>query len=132
MKFRYENIGNSCGEIVDDLLGLPGLPSDEMSQFNLRLALEEAVQNKVNYAYPDGNGWLEAEADIVGGVAVFVLADGGEPFDPLSLPDPRFDLPVSEMKVGGLGVYLYRKLMDEVSYRREEGKNVLTLKKRII
>ena len=55
------------------------------------------------------------------------ITDQGMPFDVLSLPDPDTTPDIMERKIGGLGVYFIRKLTDEVSYRREDGRNILRL-----
>lgn len=131
MHFRYENIKGRCGEILKDLFSLPGLPEEGKKMFNLRLALEEAVQNKVDHAYGTGDGWLEIEASCEGGEFEIELADGGESFDPLSLADPDLDLSVDDRTPGGLGVFLYKQLMDSVTYSRVDGKNLLKMKLRL-
>ena len=98
----------------------------------LHLALEEAVSNVMMYAYPAGEkGPVEISAVLEGDRLVFTLVDSGVPFDPTTRPDADITLGVEERPIGGLGIYLVRKLMDEVRYERAGGKNVLTLVKRI-
>ena len=97
--------------------------------FRLELALEETLVNVVNYAYGEaGDGWVElsCSAGETGELTVEVT-DGGRSFDPLSLPDPRTDATVAERPIGGLGVFLVRKMADSVSYRRSDDRNILTL-----
>ncbi len=55
------------------------------------------------------------------------IIDWGLPFDPLSKPVPDIKAPAQERTIGGLGIYLIRKVMDEVKYRRDAGRNILTL-----
>ena len=62
--------------------------------------------------------------------AVLSFADGGKPFDPLSKEDPDIGLPAEERADGGLGIYLVKKLMNEVRYEYRDGQNVLTIEKR--
>ena len=57
------------------------------------------------------------------------IIDCGIPFDPLTLPKPDVNAPIEDRKIGGLGIYMMRKLMDKVNYKREQGKNILTLVK---
>ena len=105
---------------------------DERLKAGLNLALEEAVTNVMMYAYPAGEtGRIEISAGREGERMVFTVADSGVPFDPTSVPDADISLGVSERPIGGLGIFLVRKLMDDVRYERTGGKNVLTLVKRI-
>ena len=98
----------------------------------LNLALEEAVTNVMMYAYPAGEtGLIEISAGREGERIVFTVVDSGVPFDPTSVPDADTSLGVSERPIGGLGIFLVRKLMDEIRYERAGAKNVLTLVKRI-
>jgi anti-sigma regulatory factor (Ser/Thr protein kinase) len=57
--------------------------------------------------------------------------DSGTPFDPLSKPDPAKDRPFSQAKKGGLGIFITKKLMDDVSYAYQDGSNILTIRKTI-
>jgi anti-sigma regulatory factor (Ser/Thr protein kinase) len=61
---------------------------------------------------------------------VIQVTDSAPAFDPLSLPDPELDGDIEDRKIGGLGIYLVRQVMDTISYRYENGKNILTLEKR--
>ncbi len=94
---------------------------------DLELCLEEAVVNVFRYAYPDGPG--EVEVVCRPGTREFTIeiVDQGIPFNPLSLPSPDLDADIQRRPVGGLGVFLIRTLVDEVRYRREGGRNILTL-----
>ena len=104
-----------------------GFPPDVL--FRVELALEEMLVNVVHYAYGQADdGWIELSCDVnEAGELTVEICDGGRSFDPLSLPDPKTDAPVSEREVGGLGVYLVRKMADGVSYRRSDDRNILTL-----
>ena len=99
---------------------------------SLNLALEEAVTNVILYAYPDGiDGLVDIEAFIREDCLEFILSDSGKPFDPTAAPDADITLGVDERSIGGLGIYLVRNIMDTVSYRYENGKNILTMIKKI-
>lgn len=98
--------------------------------FNLNLVLEEAVTNVVMYAYPEGEThqiWLSAEDH--NGSLVFTLQDEGAEFDPTVVPEADITLSAEEREIGGLGIFLIRQIMNEVSYQRIDGRNVLTMKK---
>ena len=96
-------------------------------KFGLLVAVEEAFVNICTYAYSGGEG--EVELVCAGDSDTFVLeiADKGSPFDVLSLPAPDTVLDIMEREIGGLGVYFIRKLTDDASYRRENGRNILRL-----
>jgi len=96
----------------------------------MHLASEEALVNVINYAYPNKYGNIEITYEVKEDKRFVVeIVDWGIPFDPLSLPKPDVEAPIEKRKVGGLGVYLIRTIMDEVSYRREQDRNILTLTK---
>ncbi len=96
------------------------------------LALEEAYVNVVHYAYPDGAGevTLELQTDPDDRLLTLRLMDRGVPFNPLEEAAPDLSLSAGERQVGGLGIFLVRKNMDEVFYEYVNGQNVLTMRKR--
>ena len=99
---------------------------------SLNLALEEAVTNVILYAYPDGtDGLVDIEATVRENGLEFVISDTGKPFDPTAAPEADVTLGVEERGIGGLGIFLVRKIMDTVDYRYENGKNILTMVKNI-
>ena len=99
---------------------------------NLNLVLEEAVTNVIMYAYPqEQNECIYLTAKKQDDKLVFVLTDSGKAFDPTQTPDADITLSADERKIGGLGIFLIRKIMNEVKYERIDDKNVLTLEKEI-
>lgn len=105
---------------------------DKRTASAMRLALEEAVVNVINYAYPDDQGGVQVQADSNGHEVRFTITDSGFPFDPTSVLDPDTTLDAQNRPIGGLGILLSRKLMDSVSYNRKDGKNVLSLTKTLL
>ena len=100
--------------------------------FNLKLVLEEAVVNVINYAYPkEDHEWIYLSAKLQDGSVVFVLTDTGKEFDPTMAPEADVTLSAEDRPIGGLGIFLIRQIMNEVKYERIEGKNVLTLGKKL-
>ncbi len=100
------------------------------SVYSLQLAIVEAVTNVIVHAYEGEMGhpiWLEVEADASG--MTFVLRDQGRGFDMKAHPDPDLKRHMAEHIRGGLGVYLMRKLMDELELRREGAYNILRMRK---
>lgn len=99
----------------------------------MRLALEEAVVNVINYAYPpDEEGEIQIWADSDGREVRFTIVDSGFPFDPTAVLEPDTTLDAQNRPIGGLGILLSRRLMDSISYSRQDGKNVLSLTKSIL
>ena len=100
--------------------------------FNLNLVLEEAVVNVINYAYPkEDHQWIYLSAKLQEGSIILVLTDTGKEFDPTMAPEADITLSADEREIGGLGIFLIRQIMNEVRYERIEGKNVLTLEKKL-
>ena len=99
---------------------------------HLNLAIEEAATNVMMYAYPEGtDGDVDLGASRQGDKLIFTLADTGRPFDPTAAPEADISASLEDRPIGGLGIHLVRTIMDSVSYRRAEGKNVLTMIKHI-
>ncbi len=99
---------------------------------SLNLAIEEAVVNVMEYAYPDGEkGDVEIEVTVDEGWLTFIISDSGIAFDPTTKEDADTTLSAEERPIGGLGIFLVRQLMDTIEYQRTNGKNVLTLRKHI-
>jgi len=105
---------------------------DQSLAMSLNLALEEAVTNVILYAYPKGaDGLVDVEAILKPHSLEFIITDSGVPFDPTAVPEADVTLSADERPIGGLGIYLVNKLMDELHYQRIDDKNVLSMKKNI-
>ena len=103
----------------------------EMSM-NINLAVEEAVVNVMNYAYPEGTvGEVRIDASVTDGLLTIIISDSGTPFDPTGKEDPDINLPAEERAIGGLGILLVRQFMDTVTYQHTDGKNILILVKKL-
>jgi anti-sigma regulatory factor (Ser/Thr protein kinase) len=98
----------------------------------VNLALDEIVTNIISYGYDD-----QADHQIVLRLSLQAeeltaeVEDDGRPFNPLEAPEPDLNQPLEERAVGGLGIHLIRNMMDRMEYRRQDGKNLLVLKKRV-
>src|SRR5215212_10198844 len=97
--------------------------------YNIQLATDEAASNIIEHAYEKtSNGVLELACGMQAGSITIILTDHGEPFDPSIVPIPDLKADLSDRKIGGLGLFLMRKLMDEVHYEsRPDQSNVLTM-----
>ena len=98
----------------------------------IRLAVEEAVVNVMEYAYPIGEeGEIEVCMTADGECLTVVVTDAGTPFDPTLKEGVDISLSAEERQIGGLGIHLLRALMDDVHYEYLNGRNILTLTKRL-
>ena len=94
---------------------------------DLELAVEEALMNVCNHAYNGKGGEIRVRAGTEDGEFVVEIEDSGPSFDPASLPPPDTTAALADRPIGGLGVHLIRRVTDGMRWRREEGRNVLTL-----
>jgi serine/threonine-protein kinase RsbW len=100
--------------------------------YAVNLALDETVTNIVQYAYDDPRGKeLLVRLEVSGNELRGDVVDEGRAFNPLEAAVPDLAAPLPDREPGGLGIHLVRSLIDRLSYRREDGKNVLTMSKRI-
>ncbi|WP_042256512.1 ATP-binding protein [Butyrivibrio proteoclasticus] len=120
----------AVNEFVETNLEKIDCPMKAMMQINV--AVEEIYINIASYAYGDASGQAEIllDTDTPGQVSI-VFMDSGTPYDPLAKEDPDITLSAEERGIGGLGIFMVKKSMDDVKYRYEDGKNILTLIKKI-
>lgn len=94
----------------------------------IELVLEEVLTNIIHYAYPDGEGNMEVRCAVErNSLFRLEILDWGSPFDPLSSNDPDVTKGVEQRDVGGLGIFLLRNMVDELHYKRVDGKNILSI-----
>lgn len=111
---------------------LEAMGCPEETQKQLFVVVDEVFANVASYAYADGEGdvTVRLEAESEPRAAVLTFLDSGIPFDPLTMKSPDTSLKARERKIGGLGIFMVRKLTDEVSYAYSDGKNILRTVKR--
>ena len=95
------------------------------------LAVDEAFTNIANYAYDGKDGKVDITIQLDGNLVTIVMRDEGKLYDPLDKEDPDISLSAEERQIGGLGVFLVKRNLDDVSYSYENNRNVLTMKKKI-
>jgi len=101
-------------------------------QYLANLAVEELVTNCIKYGYEDAaEHMIEVKLQISGNELALTVTDDGRPFNPLELPEPDVRLPIEDRPIGGLGIYLLRRMSDHMDYVRVAGKNSVTLRKSI-
>ena len=116
-------------EFVDGELDGLGCPVKTKTQIDI--AIDELCSNIARYAYDGESGKMTVmvEGDSAPGTVSISFQDEGKPFNPLESEDPDVTLSARERRVGGLGIFLVRKSMDDVRYEYRDGKNILTSRK---
>jgi anti-sigma regulatory factor (Ser/Thr protein kinase) len=129
---RLPNRLAAIGETADEIALFcesHGVPPAAIGHLNL--ALDEAMTNTITYGWPEGGEHeIVLTLSVGGGALVAEVSDDGRAFDPLQVPPPDLDSDLETRPVGGLGVHFMKTLMDDVTYRREGGRNILTMRKR--
>jgi len=103
------------------------------AQLQIDVAIDELLANIASYAYDLDAGETTVRFDFDADTRTVSLTfiDSGVPYDPLAKPDPDVTLSVEQREVGGLGIFLVKKTMDDMTYVRRDGRNELTIRKRI-
>ena len=115
-------------EFISSIAEEAGLDMSE--SMGVDLAVEETVVNVMNYAYPKGTmGVVNIVATTDEKYLTITISDNGKPFDPTKQSDIDTTLSAEERPIGGLGIYLVRQIMDDISYERKDGRNILSLRK---
>lgn len=118
----------SVTDYVDEELNKYNCPAKIRMQF--ALCLEEMFVNVAHYAYSDITGSVNVSVDVDANYYSVILEDEGTPFNPIEAEDPDVTLPIEKRKIGGLGIYMVKKTMDEVNYIYDN-KNIFCMKKRV-
>lgn len=102
-------------------------------QFQVEVAVEEIFVNISHYAYnPEvGPATIRAEVSKEPLAVTLTFMDHGVPYDPLAKPDPDISLSAESREIGGLGIFMVKKSMDDISYEYKDGQNILTIKKNL-
>ena len=116
-------------ETIDQLLESMDCPMK--AQVQVDVAIDEIFANIANYAYPDGNGKATIRYEPLkepNGIQLTFI-DSGVPFNPLEVKEPDTTLSAEEREIGGLGIFMVRKSMDDVQYEYKDRHNILTVRK---
>lgn len=106
------------------------IPEDKL--FNINLALDELLTNTISYGYNDENRHEIIVKFIFGEHDLEIrIEDDGIEFNPLNAKEPDINAPLEERRIGGLGIHFVKTLMDDVTYKRENDRNILTIYKKI-
>ena len=99
------------------------------TQMQIDVAVDEVMSNIAHYAYPDGEGTVTVSIEEKENTVQIFFRDSGIRYDPLTAKAPDLSLSAEDRPIGGLGIHMVKKMMDAVSYRYENGQNMLTLQK---
>ena len=125
-----ENIG-----VVTDFVNeqLEALDCPMKAQMQIDIAIDELFGNIAHYAYNPDVGEATVRVEVIDEPlsVVITFIDGGVPYDPLAAADPEITLSAEERAIGGLGIFMVRKSMDEITYRYENGSNILSIRKNL-
>ena len=129
-KLHFQPIKGQAREILGAIQKSPEITScNQKVALTLRLVCEEIVMNITSYAYLDGvDDFLDVDIQKTDRI-VIRFEDGGVPFNPLAQEMPDTMLSWKKRRIGGLGIFLVRRKMDDVRYVYKNGKNVLTIEK---
>jgi anti-sigma regulatory factor (Ser/Thr protein kinase) len=118
--------------IADFISGSMSQFGIEQGKLEVELAVDEACTNIIKYAYAGKEGVITITCEVQDGNLVITIKDDGKHFDPLSVPPPDLASDLDHRKVGGLGIYLMTKLMDDVSYSFDpKTGNLLKMRKKL-
>ena len=125
-----ENIG-TVTDFVDEQL--EALDCPVKAQMQIDIAIDELFGNIAHYAYhPEvGNATVRVEVTEKPLAVIVTFIDKGKPYDPLRVAEPDITLSAEERNLGGLGIYMVKKSMDEITYEYKDGKNILSIKKKL-
>jgi len=129
-QFHFQPIKGQARQILGAIMESPEVVSCSIKMIlTLRLACEEIVMNVTSYAYPEGSdGFLDVDIQKTDRITIR-FEDGGVPFNPLEQKKPDTNLSWKERRIGGLGIFLIRRKMDDVRYVYEDYRNKLTIEK---
>ena len=127
---EIENIP-AVTEFVDAELEECGCPMK--TQMQIDIAIDELFGNIARYAYDPGTGEATVRVDVKENPTAVEITfiDGGVPYDPLKKADPDVTLSADEREIGGLGIFMVKKSMDNIAYEYRDGKNILSITKNI-
>ena len=126
LEAKVENL-ETVISFVDEILEQADCPMKVQVQIDI--AVEEIFVNIAHYAYHPKVGKAAIRVEVTDRTATFTFVDSGIPYNPLAKEDPDVTLSAEERRIGGLGIYMVKKSMDDISYMYQDGKNILTFSK---
>ncbi|MFC1925409.1 ATP-binding protein [Chloroflexota bacterium] len=126
VKAKLENL-SAIADFLDETMEEFGIPEHT---YAVKTAVDEACSNVMLYGYPEGEGDIDITCEVGNGVLTITIRDKGLSFDPDKVPPPDLESDLEHRRIGGLGIYFLKTLMDEVTYSFKDDGNSLVLKKR--
>ena len=127
---KVENI-----EAVTDFVNeqLEALDCPKKAQMQIDIAIDELFGNIAHYAYNPEIGKATVRVEVIEDplAVTITFIDNGVPYDPLAKADPNTTLSAEEREIGGLGIYMVKKSMDDITYEYKDGQNILKIKKNL-
>ena len=125
-----ENIGTVTDFVNEQL---EALDCPMKAQMQIDIAIDELFGNIAHYAYNPEVGYATVRVEVIEDplAVVITFIDNGVPYDPLAKADPDITLSAEEREIGGLGIYMVKKSMDDITYEYKAGQNILTIKKNL-
>ncbi|MDR2693976.1 MAG: ATP-binding protein [Chitinispirillales bacterium] len=120
---------NMVIRFISERLEAAGCPMKQQAQ--MTIAAEEVFVNIARYAYGQKSGGATVRVSVGDDITV-EFEDSGKPYNPIDKSDPDITADAEKREVGGLGIFMVKKLMDSVEYRRDGVKNILTLRKKFV
>ena len=127
--------------VIENIPAVTAFVEEQLEQYNcpmkaqmqIDIAIDELFSNIAQYAYTPKTGKATVRMEVTENPMAVVISfiDNGIPYDPLAKADPNVSLPADERQIGGLGIFMVKKSMDEINYEYKNGQNVLTIKKHI-
>ena len=113
---------------------LSSIKHNTKNKIQLFIAVEELFVNIASYAYypAEGDAEIDIDTDNENNIVYITFIDSGKPYNPLEREDPDVTLSAKERKIGGLGIYMVKKSMDDMSYEYKNGCNILKIGKKMI
>ena len=122
-------------EVVTDFVNeqLEALDCPMKAQMQIDIAIDELFGNIAHYAYNPEIGDATVRVEVVEEplAVVITFIDKGIPYDPLAKADPDTTLSAEEREIGGLGIFMVKKTMDDITYEYKDGQNILKIRKNI-
>ena len=122
-------------EIVTDFVNeqLEAFDCPMKAQMQIDIAIDELFGNIAHYAYHPEIGQATVRVEVIEDplAVIITFIDNGVPYDPLAKADPDISLSAEERKIGGLGIYMVKKSMDDITYEYKDGQNILAIKKNL-
>ncbi len=133
-RFRVNADVNELQRVLNFVEGcFQGIDCSPKAMMRISVAVEEIFVNIAHYAYSDkmGEAVIEVEINFEPKTVTITFIDSGVKYNPLANPDPDLTLSAKDRKIGGLGIFMAKKFMDELSYEYRDGQNVFAMKKNL-